>query len=217
MDPTAGTSFIPKRSLDSGVSRGGGFGLLTLLAVLFFIASIAAAGGAFLYQQYLTSAIASANDSLTKAEGAYDPAVIQDLLRLDNRITQAKALMQKHVAASAIFSFLSTQTLEKVAFSSFDYSLNSDGSAAITMAGTADSFSTIALQSDQFGNSKLLKDVVFSGITVDPITGHIAFNVAATIDPSLIKYANSLSQNPLTTPVAPAQAPASVSTSTPAQ
>ena len=196
MDPQAGTSFIPKKPLDTGISRGGAFGLFFLIALLLFIASLMAAGGAYLYQQYLNQSIASKSDSLARAEGAYDPAVIKDLLRLDARIGQAQTLMQKHVAASAIFAFLSTQTLEKVAFSSFDYSVESDGSASITMSGVADSFSTVALQSDQFGNSKLLSDVVFSGITVDPNTGRIHFSVAATVDPSLINYANSLAQNP---------------------
>ena len=196
MDPQVQASFIPKRSLDIGATnRGGGFGgLIVLIALLFFIASLVAAGAAFAYQQYLQSAITSKAKSLTLAEGAYDPGSIQDLVRLDDRLTQAKILLDKHVAATGIFAFLSTQTLANVSFGSFDYSLGDNGSAKISMAGSADSFSTVALQSDQFDGNKLLKDVAFSGITADA-QGHVSFTVSATVDPSVISYAATLGQS----------------------
>ena len=191
MDPQVQASFIPKRSLDTSASRGPGFGLFFLIALLVFVASLVAAGGAFLYQQYLNKSLADKKASLDLAQGAYDPATIQELVRLDERIKQAQTLLNNHAAVSPVFAFLSNQTLEHVAFSSFDFSLQGDGSAKISMAGQADSFSTVALQSDQFGASKLLKDVVFSGIGVDQ-TGHVNFSVSATIDPSLVSYAASL-------------------------
>jgi hypothetical protein len=193
MDPQVQASFIPKKPLDTGV-RGSavGAGLLFLVALLVFIASIVSAGAAFAYKGYLTNSIAAKSKQLELAQGAYDPTVIQDLLRLDSRINQAKGLMGKHIAASAIFNYLSTQTLEKVAFSNFGYTLQSDGSASITLSGQGDSFSTVALQSDQFGASKVLKNVVFSGITVSP-SGTISFSVQATLVPSLLLYSNALS------------------------
>ena len=100
-------------------------------------------------------------------------------------------MLNKHIAPSALFSFLSQQTLEKVSFKTFSYAVQTDGSAKITLAGTADSFSTVALQSDQFGSSKVLKDVVFSGIAV-ATDGSVDFTVSATVDQSLLSYAASL-------------------------
>jgi len=190
MDPQVQASFIPKKSLDTTASRGG-FGLLFLLALLIFVASIVAAGGSFVYQQYLNKTLADKKVSLDRAQGAYEPGTIQDLARMDQRINQAKTLMSKHIAPSAVFAFLSTQTLEKVSFSSYSFTLNPDGSAKIALEGKADSFSTVALQSDQFGSSKVLKDVVFSGITVDD-KGAVDFSVSATVDPSLLSYTASL-------------------------
>jgi hypothetical protein len=190
MDPQVQASFIPKRSLDTS-ARGSGTGLFLLIAILLFVASLAAAGGAFLFGQYLNKSLADKKKSLALAQGAYEPGTIQDLARMDQRITQAQSLLDKHVAPSAIFTFLSQQTLEKVSFSSFDYALQSDGSAKITLSGTADSFSTVALQSDQFGASKALRDVVFSGITVGA-GGSVTFSVSATVDASLILYKSTL-------------------------
>jgi hypothetical protein len=209
MDPQVQASFIPKKSLEMGASpRGGGFGgLVFLIALLFFVASLVAAGASFAYTQYLQKAIVDKSDSLKKAEGAYNAKSIEDLARLDNRLIQSNALLNKHVAVSGIFSFLSTQTLVNVSFSNFTYELGGDGTAKITMAGAADSFSTVALQSDQFNGNKLLKDVLFSSITVGA-GGRISFNVSAVVDPSILLYKNTIGT--AATPAADASASAAV-------
>jgi hypothetical protein len=217
MDPQVQASFIPKKSLDvSARSSGSPFGLLFLIATLIFIASLAAAAGSFLYTGYLNGAIASKSQSLALAEGAYDPGAIQDLVRMDSRLTQSKTLLAKHVAVSGIFALLSMQTLASVSFNDFQYSLNADGTAHISMTGNADSFSTVALQSDQFGGNKLFKNVVFSNIAVNT-NGSIGFSVSADLDPSVISYGNSLGASaPVTgTSSASVGLPGQASTTTP--
>lgn len=194
MDPTLGASFIPKKPLAEarGSGGGGGFGLLSLLALLVFIASILAAGAAFAYGRYLNISLDSKKASLDKYQQAYDLPTIQALVRFDSRINQARSVLANHVAPSVIFYFLAQQTLEKVQFTSFDYTLSNDGTVKITMAGVASSFSTVALQSDQFGANKMLHDVVFSGISIQE-GGRVGFSVSAVVDRALILYANSLS------------------------
>jgi hypothetical protein len=198
MDPTVSTSFIPKKNLDGGSRRGRGSatGFVLLLAILFFITSLVAAGAVFGYTGLLKQSIASKANSLALNEKAYDPGVIQELIRIDNRLKEAKSLLSSHIAPSAIFAFLSQQTLEKVQFTSFDYEIGKDGGAEISLSGLADSFSTVALQSDQFGASKVLKDVVFSEVNIDPTSGKVAFAVKASVIPSLILFKNVLVANP---------------------
>lgn len=192
MDPVGQGSFIPKASL-AAAGRGGGMGLFFLLAIIIFVLSLVSAGAAFGYTQILNNTIADKDESLRKAEGAFNPGTIQDLLRLDNRLTQARTLLQKHVAPSAILYFLSTITLERVQLNSFEMGINSNGSASLSVTGSADSFSSVALQSDQFGATKLLKDVIFSGISVNE-SGKVGFTVNATVDPSLLLYSNSITE-----------------------
>lgn len=165
-------------------------------SLLLFLASLAAAGGVFLYGQYLNNSIAAKADSLKRAEGAYDPGVIEDLIRLDSRIIEARELMQKHVAPTALFTFLSTATLESVQFTNFNYALEADGSALISLDGIARSFSAVALQSDNFGASRALRNVIFSDIAVGE-TGAVSFKVSATVDPSLLLYSKTLTQTQL--------------------
>lgn len=165
-----------------------------LLALLLFLLSLLGGGGAFAYERFLKASIGAKAASLERAQEAYSPAVIQDLLHLDSRLNEASGLLQKHVAPSAILFFLSSVTLEKVQFTSFEYELQTDGSAKITLGGIGDSFSTVALQSDEFGASKILRDVVFSNIAIEK--GDVSFTVVATVDRPFLLYSRSLTQEP---------------------
>jgi hypothetical protein len=118
--------------------------------------------------------------------------VIEDLIRLDNRLNAGRKILERHVAPSAIFAFLSTQTLERVRFTSFDYSAGDSGEALLELTGETDTFSTIALQSDQFGGSKALRDVIFSDIIISAETGRVTFSVSAKADSSLLSFTNNL-------------------------
>lgn len=198
MDPVAQGSFIPKQSL-AAAGRSSGVGLFLLLALLVFVMSLLAAGGSFAYEQFLNKRIADKDAQLRLAEGAFNATTIQDLVRMDQRLTQAQTLLGKHVAPSALFYFLSTITLERVQLTSMDLVVQPDGSADITLSGSADSFSTVALQSDKIGGSKLLRDVIFSGINVTE-SGRVNFAVNASADASLISYTKNLQQSAATTP-----------------
>jgi len=201
MDPLVGASFIPKKPLTSDTGRGGGSGLFLFITLFIFVASLFAAVGAFGYTQFLKSSIVSKSESLKKAEGAFEPGTIQDLVRLDARLVQAQNLLGKHVAPSGLFDLLSAVTLERVQFTTFGYVLNPDGSGAVVLSGVADSFSTVALQSDQFGANKLFKDVVFSGITIEE--GRVTFTVNAVADIPVMLYGKQLSGSVVVPPQVP--------------
>ncbi len=194
MDPNVQGSFIPKQALNRAQSRGGGLGLFFLASILVFVMSLIAAGGAFAYQGVLNKQIADKDVSLQKAEGAFDATAIDDLLRMDTRLTQAKLLLDKHVSTSGIFTLLSQITLEKVQILGMNLTMNTDGSGKLSANGVGDSFSTVALQSDAFGSSKFLRDVIFSGVSVGE-GGKVSFNVSATVDPSVLLYRNATGQS----------------------
>jgi len=208
MDPQVSGSFIPKAPLVA-VRRpvGAGVGLFFLAAALLLVLSVIGAAAVFAYQNILNARLASQDRSLKLAEGAFEPDVIEQLSRLDSRINNVETLLGKHVAPSAIFDYLSTITLVRVQFTAFTYQLNTDGSAALSLSGVGDSFSTVALQSDQFGASRLLKDVVFSDVAIGS-GGKVNFSVKATLDPSLYIFsreqnATAATLNPATSSTTP--------------
>ncbi len=195
MDLQPQASFIPKSPLTTASAIRASHSILWLIALFVFGVSIVAAVAVFLYGAYLQSSITSAINSLTRAQAAYDPAAIADLVRLDDRIRQAQTLLDQHVAPSAIFSFLETNTLPSVRFTQFNYTENPDGSASIKLSGEALDFASVALQSDQFSTSTsvgILQNVIFSNLNIDPTTGLVSFNVAAEVGPGVILYKNVL-------------------------
>ncbi|HVY72666.1 MAG TPA: PilN domain-containing protein [Candidatus Paceibacterota bacterium] len=213
MPPQAPPSFIPKKPLDTGTAyrAPGGVGFLLFIALVIFIVSVVGAGGVFAWEKVTAGSITSKSESLQKAEGAFDLSTVEDLIRTSERIDNASVLLAAHVAPSAVFAFLSQQTLQNVQFTTFNYTLNNDDTAAVTMSGVADSFSSVALQSDQFGASKVLKDVIFSEIK-NSAGGSVSFTVGATVDASLINYGKNL-DNSSVAPNVPVQATISTSTS----
>jgi hypothetical protein len=164
-----------------------------MVVLLIFIGSLVAAGAAFAYEKYMQGSIQSANDSLVRAQAAYDPSAIESLLRLNNRLAAAKKLVQNHVSPSSIFVFLENNTLSSVRFTGFAYDMNPNGTATLQLSGEALDFASVALQSDTFSASRALKDVLFSDINTAPSTGRIVFKVSAVVDPSLLSYRNTLS------------------------
>ena len=197
MDAQAQASFIPKKPLTGGASARG-VGLLMIVATLVFAVSLVAAGGVFALDQYTKQQLASDDKTLQMAEGAFDPGVIQDLVRTNSRLIEVKKRLASHVAPSALFAFLSNLTLGSVQFDNFSYSLHDDGSASIALSGKTDSFASVALQSDQFGAARSLKDVVFSNIVVDQ-GGKVSFSVAAGVDQNAILYSKVVSAVPTNT------------------
>lgn len=179
-----------------------------MMAIVIFALSIVAAAGVFGYTAYLQNAITSADTSLTRARAAYDPAVIDDILRLNARIINGTTLLQNHLAPSEIFTLLENTTLPSVRFNTFEYAMNQNGVASISLAGEALDFSSVALQSDAFGASKSLHDIMFSDVTTDPATGHVIFKVSAVVDPSLVSYRSSV----MASGGQPSSAPAGVQT-----
>ena len=192
MDPQPGASFIPKKPLIAGIERRGGAlgSIFLLLSLVLFIGSVLLAGAVFAYQQYLNGLLQSRSESLEKAQAAYDPSVLQNLVRLDGRIKQSQAVLENHIAPSSLFSFLENTTLENVRFTSFDYSMGGSG-ATLTLSGEALDFATVALQSDEFGKSRVLKDILFSDINVND-NGRVRFSVKAAVDPSFLLYSSYL-------------------------
>ncbi len=193
MDPQVRTSFIPKKPITTAPSvRRGGLGLFFFLAFVLFLGSILLAGGAFAYQQYLNESIKSKSDSLARARAAFEPATIQDLMRLDDRLKYAKEILDSHTAPSSIFGLLSASTLVSVSFNNFQYFEGPDGKPSLILSGQTRTFSEIALQSDELGKQRPLRNILFSGFTVNRVDGGVAFDVAADVDPNFVVYRSAL-------------------------
>ncbi len=190
------TSFIPKQPVTETAHRASSSGLIFLISLILFVASIAAAAGAFLYNDYIDKSIVEGNAQLKRNEQALDPTTIQGLTRLNDRINSATTLLDKHVAVSRLFAVLSDATLQNVRFNDFTYANAGGDKVNISMKGQATSYETVALQSKSFtdpSRKNVFKSPLFGDLNLDQ-SGNVTFSFSASIDPSLVSYSKNIKE-----------------------
>ena len=211
------TSFIPKKGLTPGSSApssmGRGFAsIFMVLAVILFIISIAAAGGAYAWKQYLITAQVTYNKQLGERQKQFDTDLIEQLAQTKLQIDTARQLLEGHVALSKIFDIISRMTIDPVRFLSLDVSVPSAGSTdwvKIAMSGYGKNLSVVAFQSDvlgqleQYGLRKIVKNPILANPTLDQSNPTVSFSFSATIDPASLSYRKSLTSTTNTTPSQP--------------
>jgi hypothetical protein len=192
MDPKFQTSFIPKKPIVSSPrSASSSINLFSLIATVLFVAALALSGGVFFYKGLVAKEIEKDKITLERAKDAFEPELIEEIIRLDTRLETSKSLLASHLAVTPFFDFLSTVTLRSVRFRDFSFSYLAADKIRVDMKGQAQSYASVALESDLLNSQKYLKDTILSDMTLEP-TGSVSFRVSTTIDPSLLSYAANL-------------------------
>ncbi|HDO23734.1 MAG TPA: hypothetical protein ENG99_00780 [bacterium] len=181
------TSFIPKKSFSKPVYRRRSIGLFLGVAVALFFISALVLAGAYFYKNTLEKRASSLSESFKRVQSAFDPSLIVKLNDLSKRIDVVKVLLGQHKSPSKIFRFLEEKTLKNVRFSSFSYKFLKDKEPEVSMRGMAKSYSSLALQSESFQDSKNVKNVSVSEISLKD-GGMINFNIHLVLEPDFIKY-----------------------------
>ena len=194
---------------------GGLNDLIFLSAIVLLVASGALGVGVFLYQQYLRTESASKLDQLQRAKEAFEPSLIQQLTRLDDRMHAANAVLQAHEAPTLFFQALGQATLQTIYFKTLSYEQTDLQHIVVKMQGVAQSVNSIALQADIFSKNGVITNPIFSGIARQPDGVH--FDLVANINPSAIKFNVAVSQNggQQAAPAAPSVVPVSTNPSSP--
>lgn len=190
------TSFIPKKPLvEEKAPRSHKVSLFNFLATLVFFASLAAAGGMYFYKSTLESGIEKKQADLERAQAAFDPGTIQELITLDRRINTSMELLDKHMIISPIFDLLSDSTLTTVQFTDFKFETPDATSDEIKveLIGVAPGYKTIGLEEEAFAKNQYIKNPVFSNLTLGT-KGQVTFNVTFTVDPALLEYTGAASE-----------------------
>ncbi len=202
------TSFIPKKNVMSPKvtpTRNSGAQLLSMIGLFIFLATVIAAAGVFGWQYQLESTIETQIGSLRTARDQFDEKTIKGATRLNERITAASALLEKHVAPTNIFVLLEDYTLKNIWFKSFQYSTDVENDA-ITISGDGEAipgsndtsgYETVILQSDKFGSDSNFRDVIFDNVQPSQVGRSVNFSFSATLDPSIASYDNKLGDDSL--------------------
>lgn len=197
MDPQIPTSFIPKRPVlsDAPVSqpRNHVVGLLTVVTMIIALATIISGAGVYLYQKSLLAQKQDLEIKLNEARNGIGTDFLSDMKRLNARILGVQSLLKDHIVVSPIFEALEATTLRSIQYKTFSYTMKNDQvtkqqMVEVKVTGTARNYSTIALQSDAFAQSTLIKNPVFSGLTVEDKTGNVSFQLTFDVAPRDLSF-----------------------------
>jgi len=202
MEPKFNTSFIPKKSLQADVSgttpgryvhrrsvKGPGY----FIALLIFLASVAASVGIFGYTKLVEQSIADLSKQVEATRATFKPEVIGELSRVDTRMRNATTLLHNHVAVSEMFSLLEKITLKDVSYTALEYHMGLDTTpSALVLNGNARTMKSVALQTDQFAKSDYIHDPNVTQLERDFSNDTTTFSIGLSVDPRLISYEQSL-------------------------
>lgn len=203
MDNQIKTSFIPRKTIDAAANfqtgaampKRVGRTIFSLIATLIFLLAIAGGGLVYVWQIKIKKDIAGQIETMKRARDSFDERFIQEASRLNARIELAKGMLANHVSPSSVYGLLEEYTLQTVAFTGFAFKDNQDGTIAVSGSGEAARYESIVLQSDAFGKSGYLRNVIFTDLRPDANNERVNFTFQATLDPKLILYRNSISSN----------------------
>lgn len=191
METGTQNTFIPhdvsQPAVQARVREGTLVDILTLVSIVLLIASVALAAGVFLYEQYLDTSSKSKVNQLKVAKAQFDPALIQEFSRLDDRMRDADMILGTHIAPSVFFHMLEANTLSTVSFRSLEFQAAGEEGMTVKMEGIAKSVNSIALQADFFSKVGIITSPIFSNI--DRQIDGVHFSLSATVNPAAIRYA----------------------------
>ncbi len=192
MEPKFQSSFIPKGPISSTIPsaptgrKTQEKSLFSFLAWIIFNISVVLALGMFGYKFYLKYSIDQMGVDLENARATLQSEVINELTRLDNRITSSRELILAHQSLSPLFAFLEVSTPRTVRFNEFRYSVTPQG-LELAMTGEARGYAALALQAEIFDKSPYFKNSIFSDLMLNT-KGDVTFSFKAIVDPSLVSY-----------------------------
>jgi hypothetical protein len=188
------TVFIPKpqgaRKARSSAKSSFLWMIPEMLLVLLLISAIGSMGYVYLLQQRQ----AVLQDSLEKIPSQIDAAFLDELETFDTRLQAASNLLNRHIIISPVFRVLQDRTLQKVRYD--EMSLTNSGPQqpmGIVLNGQAESYATIANQSDIFANDSMIQSHLFSDFALAE-DGRISFRLEINLQPEAVLYLQNLAQ-----------------------
>jgi hypothetical protein len=197
MPPQMPTSFIPKRPVSSEPvpeqHTNRAVSILSLIAFVIVVATALSYVGVHLYEKQLIAQKQKTDQLINESRKGIGTEFLTEMKTLSNRMKGVQAVIDRHIVVTPIFTALEQTTLRSIQYKSFGYEFMNDPTTSeqtvkVTLTGTAKSYATIALQSDSFTQNTLIKNPVFSSLTVDDKTNNVNFKLVFTVNPSALSY-----------------------------
>lgn len=220
LSPQTPSSSVPRLPVGQGfsaprqISSSGGFrsssnrsrSTLDVLATILFIIALLGWLGFYGYSFLLKREIQNIAGEIDAIARNFNPATIDSLELLGNRLAHAKQIINEHTALAPLFCFIESNTLTKnIQFSSLNYSrsgeLSNPGnqptkfSNLVRLVGRAGSFESLAYQAKVLENTNKLRALSFNNLSVSSFDGQIEFESAFSLNRDVLVYQPNASAN----------------------
>jgi hypothetical protein len=198
------SSFIPKETAGltpSSMRRKRTFHVFGFLSTALLVGSLVLTVGVYFLERSAVNQLASAKEELAKQKVLFNPSSIDELRAFDHRLHAAETLMGQHIAPLKVFAALESATKQKIQFTSFSLTRQPGQEIFLSLGGLTKEFKSLALQELQFGETQVLKDVIFKEVSLggegeettvaSADERNVTFSLEGTLDPALIKYDGS--------------------------
>ena len=183
-------TFIPKKAISAPFYKERGPSLIIIISIVLAIVSALVAGGFYFYKNKINKEVEELKKSVDRAQLTVDEETMNNLEDMAEKIKNAKKIIYNHKSLVPLFKLLESTTLESIRFSNFSYS-ESGENVSIKMEGEANSYSSLANQSDSYAKNKDIRNFVFSNLSLTD-KGNVKFSVDIQVNPSLILYSNKI-------------------------
>jgi len=203
-------SFIPKApvtniqqpssisGLYSNVVEEKAVGFIGWIGIILLISTILSAVGIFLFMGFLKSRESGLLAEIKEKEKIIDVNFIKSAEEMSSRIKEAREILDNQVLATRLFHALEQNTISAVQYESLSMDQRDDKGGSTTssdqisfgntveLAGKAESYRSLAQQSEVFLKSSILKDHFFSDFKIDEFTNNVTFKLSISL-PDLLK------------------------------
>jgi hypothetical protein len=182
---------------------------LTVISFILLLLSLAAAGGAFAYKNYLqariyspcktTSQVSPNSDllglsgdiekecglyaSLEEMRRRLDSERLEKIKRLDTKMEMASKVLASHSTLIPLFDLLSTTTLKTIRYTKF-----STAAGQVNLSGTASGYEDIAVESNILNAMPEVRNALFSNLDLDQ-NGRVTFTLNFGVDAGKLRFA----------------------------
>lgn len=184
---TDNLSFVPGKNIDSPFYKNKIGGFFLAVSFFLFLISAIACGGVIIYRNSLKKGNDALTVSVQKAQASFEPALINELIQMSDKLDVSKDVLNKHIALTPILDLLSKDTLTEVRFRSFSYGVSKENKIDIVLNGEAKSYSVLASQAEEFNKDKRIKGSSFSGLSLGD-KGMINFTARLVLDSGSFIY-----------------------------
>ena len=196
------SSFIPKQVTTSAIPKKirhtRVFSILGFISAALLLVSLLLSAGIFVLKDLEQRKLTERQDTLTAERGKFNEADIAEVRNFNARIELARTLLDAHVAPSKIFDTLEINTKQSVQYTSLEYVRRPSGDISLDLIGVTDDFAKVALQSMQYSEDFILKDMMVTevglslgGIEEGQVSGGtktVNFKIASNVDASKLLF-----------------------------